>query len=184
MISPDQHLAHFIATCGNTSGNDALLLRQLPQSLGGSAFEWYYSLENGSIKSWDDMIDAFRAKFAVASDRVGIADLASTKPKKGEPFLEYINRWRNLSIRCERSIEQSEAVDLLLKNIDNWMMPFLGIAKISTFQDFITCVSTLEKASHTAGPSSQGSKMRREQGDGRKAETKKVKTSVRKGGWK
>lgn len=121
MISPDQHLAHFIATCGNTSGNDALLLRQFPQSLGGSAFEWYYSLENGSIKSWDDMMDAFRAKFAVASDRVGIADLASTKPKKGEPILEYINRWRNLSIRCERSISQSEAVDLLLKNIDNWM---------------------------------------------------------------
>lgn len=67
------------------------------------------------------MIDAFRAKFAVASDRVGIAYLASTKPKKGEPFLEYINRWRNLSIRCERSIEQSEAVDLLRQNIDNWM---------------------------------------------------------------
>lgn len=41
-------------------------------------------MENGSIKSWDEMIDAFRAKFAVASDRVGIADLANTKPKKGE----------------------------------------------------------------------------------------------------
>jgi hypothetical protein len=36
MVSPDQHFAHFIATCGNTAGNEALLLRQFPQSLGGA----------------------------------------------------------------------------------------------------------------------------------------------------
>jgi hypothetical protein len=66
------------------------------------------------------MIDAFRAKFAVASDRIGIADLANTKPRRGESVMEYINQWRNLSIRCDRTIEQSEAVELLLKNIDNW----------------------------------------------------------------
>jgi len=40
--------------------------------------------KNGSIKSWDDMIDAFRAKFSIATDKVGLADLANTKPKKGE----------------------------------------------------------------------------------------------------
>lgn len=32
LINPDQHLAHFMASCGNTGSNDALLLRQLPQS--------------------------------------------------------------------------------------------------------------------------------------------------------
>jgi hypothetical protein len=26
-LNPEQHLAHFIASCGNTSGNDVLLLR-------------------------------------------------------------------------------------------------------------------------------------------------------------
>jgi hypothetical protein len=25
-LSPEQHLAHFVASCGNTGGNDALLL--------------------------------------------------------------------------------------------------------------------------------------------------------------
>jgi hypothetical protein len=37
-LNPEQHLAHFIASCGNTGGNDALLLRQFPQSLVGTAF--------------------------------------------------------------------------------------------------------------------------------------------------
>jgi hypothetical protein len=26
-LKPEQHLAHFVASCGNTGGNDALLLR-------------------------------------------------------------------------------------------------------------------------------------------------------------
>jgi hypothetical protein len=26
-LNPEQHLAHFVASCGNTGGNDALLLR-------------------------------------------------------------------------------------------------------------------------------------------------------------
>ena len=49
--NPDQHLAHFRASCGNTGNNDALLLRQFPQSLVGPAFSWFYSLENGKWKS-------------------------------------------------------------------------------------------------------------------------------------
>nr|CAD1833640.1 unnamed protein product [Ananas comosus var. bracteatus] len=73
--NPDQHLAHFRASCGNTGGNSALLLRQFPQSLSGVAFEWYYSLEDESITTWDDVEEAFRNKFATVSDKITIADL-------------------------------------------------------------------------------------------------------------
>lgn len=69
-FNPDQHLAHFMASCGNTASSEALLLRQFPQSLSGPAFEWYYSLENGSIRTWDDLCDRFRASFAVMVERV------------------------------------------------------------------------------------------------------------------
>lgn len=69
--SSDQHLTHFIASCGNTISNDALLLCQFPQNLTGPVVEWYYSLENESIKIWDDMIDTFRAKFTVNTEISG-----------------------------------------------------------------------------------------------------------------
>jgi hypothetical protein len=39
-------------------GIDALLLRQFSQSLTETAFQWYYSLENDSISTWDEMADA------------------------------------------------------------------------------------------------------------------------------
>ena len=85
--NPYQHIAHFIASCGNTVSNDALLLRQFPQSLTGAAFEWYCSLEDESISLWDDMVIAFTTKFAVMAEKTTIADLATLKPKKDEPLL-------------------------------------------------------------------------------------------------
>nr|CAD1838426.1 unnamed protein product [Ananas comosus var. bracteatus] len=88
----DQHLAHFRASCGNTGGNSALLLRQFSQSLSGVAFEWYYSLEDESMTTWDDMEEAFRNKFATVSDKITIADLIATRRRKDESMLEYITR--------------------------------------------------------------------------------------------
>nr|CAD1839817.1 unnamed protein product [Ananas comosus var. bracteatus] len=115
-------------------GNSALLLRQFPQSLSGVAFEWYYSLEDESMTTWDDMEEAFRNKFATVSDKITIADLVATRRRKDESMLEYITRWRNLSIRCEQPIEQTQAVGLLMGNVDNWMAPFCALPSVLHFK--------------------------------------------------
>jgi hypothetical protein len=38
------------------------------------------------------MADLFRARFIMVSDKINIADLASTKPKKEESMTDFINR--------------------------------------------------------------------------------------------
>jgi hypothetical protein len=91
-LNHEQHLTHFVASCSNTGGNDTLLLRQFPQSLVGTVFQWYYSLENNSIRTWDEMTDSFMARFVMVPNKINIADLASTKPKKGESMTYFINR--------------------------------------------------------------------------------------------
>jgi hypothetical protein len=58
----------------------------------GTAFQWYCSLENNSIRAWDEMTDSFMTHFVMMSDKINIADLASTKPKKGESMTDFINR--------------------------------------------------------------------------------------------
>ena len=47
----DHHLAHFVTTCGHTSNNSSLLLRQFARSLTGVAFEWYANLQSESIQT-------------------------------------------------------------------------------------------------------------------------------------
>lgn len=102
-----------------TKGNSVLLLRQFHQSLTGIAVDWYYSLEDGSIKTWNEMEDTFRAKFTTVSDRISIANIADTQRKKNESMLDYITWWQNLIIKCETTLEQSQAVEILEGNIDN-----------------------------------------------------------------
>jgi len=53
--SPHEHLAHFYSVYGETTLNDALLIRQFIQSLKGAAFTWYALLKLGSLHAWDDV---------------------------------------------------------------------------------------------------------------------------------
>jgi Retrotransposon gag protein len=174
-LNPKQHLAHFVSSCGNTDGNDALLLRQFPQSLVGTAFQWYYSLENNSIRTWDEMADSFRARFVMVFDKINIADLASTKPKKGESMTDFINRWRDLSIKCDRTLTEDETVNLITKNIDGWMGMLLGVTKVNTFKDLLRSVSNMERMSPQTVPNFMSNRPQR----GARAETKVTFTSLR-----
>jgi hypothetical protein len=63
------------------------------------------------------MTDLFRAQFVMVSDKINIVDLASTKTKKGDSMTDFINRWRNLSIKCDQTLTEDEAVNLIMKNI-------------------------------------------------------------------
>jgi Retrotransposon gag protein len=172
-LNPEQHLNHFVASCGNTGGNDALLLRQFTQSLVGTAFQWYYSLENNSIRTWDEMTESFRARFVMVSDKINIADLASTKPKKGESMTDFINIWQNLSIKCDRTLTEDEAVNLIIKNIDGWIGMLLGVIKVNTFKNLLRSVSNMERMSSHTVPSFMNNRPQR----GARAETKGAFTS-------
>jgi Retrotransposon gag protein len=174
-LNPEQYVAHFVASCDNTGGNDALLLRQFPQSLVGTAFQWYYSLENSSIRTWDEMADSFRAQFVMVSDKINIADLASTKPKKGESMTDFINRWWNLNIKCDRTLTEDKAVNLITKNIDGWMGMLLGVIKVNTFKDLLRSVSNMERMSPHTVPNFMNNRPQR----GARAEAKVTFTSLK-----
>jgi acetyl-CoA carboxylase alpha subunit len=99
------------------------------------------------------MTDSFRAYFVMVSDKINIADLASTKPKKGESMTDFINRWQNLSIKCDRTLTEDEAVNLIMKNINGWMVMLLGVIKVKTFKDLLRSVSNMERTSPHTVPS-------------------------------
>ena len=142
-----------MTSCGDTANNDAFLLRQFPQSLEGPAFEWYYSLENGSFKTWEEMSDAFRAKFAAISTKISLADLTNTRPREREAILDYIARWRNLSIKCDRQLSEPEAVELIVGNIKGWMRKYLSVANIDSYAKLFSIVSKLEESPPDTGDS-------------------------------
>jgi hypothetical protein len=88
--------------------------------------------------------------------------LANTKSKNGESMVDYINRWRNLSIKCDGILTEDEVVNLIQKNINGWMDGMLlGVTKVSTFKDLLRAVSNTESISSASIPSFMGARPQR-----------------------
>src|SRR6266508_1414233 len=77
--SPHEHIAHFLAACQDTAQNGALLLRQFVQTLSGPAFTWYSKFPPSSIRTWEQMQDAFLERFYSTQRTVGITELTQTE---------------------------------------------------------------------------------------------------------
>ncbi|KAI5356364.1 hypothetical protein L3X38_009259 [Prunus dulcis] len=90
--NPKQHVAHFIEMCNSAGTNDDYLVKQFVQSLRGTAFNWYIDLEPESIDSWEQMEREFLNRFYSTRRSVSMLELTSTKQRKDEPVVDYINR--------------------------------------------------------------------------------------------
>jgi hypothetical protein len=130
--SPHEHVAHFLATCQDTTHNQALLLRQFVQTLSGLALTWYSKLVPGSIRTWGQMQDAFLEHFYSTQRMVGITELTQTLQRSNEKAADFINMWRNLSLHCPQPIMEPEVVHMCMNNLSPSMAIYLhGVRPIS-----------------------------------------------------
>ncbi|TYK26751.1 retrotransposon gag protein [Cucumis melo var. makuwa] len=82
------------------------------QSLKGNAFEWYTDLEPEVIDSWEQLEKEFLNRFYSTKRTVSMMELTNTKQRKGEPVIDYINRWRALSLDCKDRLTELSAVEM------------------------------------------------------------------------
>jgi hypothetical protein len=69
---------------------DPLRVRFFSQSLTGLAFGWYTSLRPDSIRTWKQLEEQFHIQYHSEAAKVGTADLAQVRQKRGETIAEYI----------------------------------------------------------------------------------------------
>ncbi|KAA0065806.1 ty3-gypsy retrotransposon protein [Cucumis melo var. makuwa] len=110
--NPKQHIARFVETCENARSRGDQLVRQFVRSLKGNAFEWYTNLEPEVIDSWEQLEKEFLNRFYSTRRTVSMIELTNTKQQKGEPVIDYINRWRALSLNCKDRLTELSAVEM------------------------------------------------------------------------
>ncbi|KAK1694709.1 hypothetical protein QYE76_011406 [Lolium multiflorum] len=87
----------FHANCDSAQGNQIAAMQCLQLYLKDSARAWLRGLPKGSIKSWDDLVDAFVANFQATYKRpVGIEELRNCQQKQRESMRSYIGRFTKL----------------------------------------------------------------------------------------
>ena len=89
-------------------------LKQFVRSLKGNAFDWYTDLEPGSIDSWEQLERKFLDRFYSTRRIVSMMELTNTKQWGNESVVDYINRWRSLSLDCKDRLSEKSAVEMCI----------------------------------------------------------------------
>ncbi|KAA0038057.1 ty3-gypsy retrotransposon protein [Cucumis melo var. makuwa] len=93
-----QHIVHFVQTCENVGSRTDQLVRQFVRSLKGNGFGWYTDLELEVIDSWEQLANEFLNCFYSTRCTISMMELTNMKQRKEEPVIDYLNRWRALSL--------------------------------------------------------------------------------------
>jgi hypothetical protein len=64
---PIRHISHFRQSMALHLGDDALMCRMFPSSLGPMSLRWFNRLQHSSIHSWDERAEAFVSRFITNS---------------------------------------------------------------------------------------------------------------------
>ena len=91
---PVTHVGHYQQTMAVSRRNDPLMCRLFPSSLGEVAMRWFNQLGRRTIGSWDQMAEAFVARFITNSRRAKEMDaLLTMKLQEGETVKNYFIRF-------------------------------------------------------------------------------------------
>uniref|UniRef100_A0A2N9HSY3 RNase H type-1 domain-containing protein n=1 Tax=Fagus sylvatica TaxID=28930 RepID=A0A2N9HSY3_FAGSY len=74
---PVSHLSHYRRSMALHNGDDILMCRIFPSSLGDVALRWFDRLDHGSIHSWTELSEAFTTRF-----------ITNTRKPKGGGFFD------------------------------------------------------------------------------------------------
>ncbi|XP_028802547.1 uncharacterized protein LOC114757626 [Neltuma alba] len=102
---PNKHLTKFIEVCKNFKQNrvtkDALRLRLFPMLLSHKAKTWLNSLPEHSIKTWDELVSKFKARFIPRGKRAILrGELLSFEQHPYELFYEAWERFKDMWRNC------------------------------------------------------------------------------------
>ena len=90
------------------------MVKQFVRSLKGNAFDWYTDLEPRTIDSWEQLEREFLNRFYSTRRVVSMIELTASRQWKEEPVIDYIHKWRNLSLNCKEQLSESAALDMCI----------------------------------------------------------------------
>ncbi|KAA0052878.1 ty3-gypsy retrotransposon protein [Cucumis melo var. makuwa] len=88
------------------------LVRQFVRRLKGNALEWYTDLEPKVIDNWEQLETKFLNRSYSTRRVASMMELTNTKQQKIEQVIDYINRWRTLSMDCKDKLTELSTVDM------------------------------------------------------------------------
>lgn len=120
-----EHIRRYVDTLIAHSHNHELRLREFSKSLEGLDFTRYTSLSPGSVLSWNNMTIKFMKKLFALDEKLTLSDLQKEKQKISKGLLDYIHRFRDLSLICYDPVEEERLLDIGIASMLYEYHPYL-----------------------------------------------------------
>ncbi|KAL0317359.1 UNVERIFIED_CONTAM: hypothetical protein Sangu_2150200, partial [Sesamum angustifolium] len=98
--------------------------KQFVRFLKGNAFDWYTDLEVTSIDGWEQLEQEFLNRFYSTRRTVSMVELTNSHQWKEEPVIDYINRWKNLSLNCKDRLSEASAIEMCIQGM-HWVLRYI-----------------------------------------------------------
>ncbi|KAL7139389.1 hypothetical protein ABFS83_09G047400 [Erythranthe nasuta] len=109
--NPKQHLAHFVETCNDAGTYGEHLINKFIRSPKENAFDCWKHLE-------EEFLNRFYST-----------------PRTKDPVIDYINRWRNLSLNCKDRLAETSNIELCIQGMQWGLRHILQRIQPKSFED-------------------------------------------------
>ena len=132
--NPHLHLKQYMTYMSATELTNAHIIEQFPMSLEGAAIKWYYTLNAHVRRDWKKLCFAFIKQYGLNSQfEVSLRELQNTIQESGEPFTNFLTRWREKLAQMKHKPAESDKLDLA---IEACIPPLVSKLKDMCIRDF------------------------------------------------
>lgn len=142
--SSRRFLKYFTTTTEHLPKDDALQTNLFVGALQGVAYDWFCSLPDNCISSFDDLKELFLSRFYDGGMDMTMSSLMDIVQKEKEPVRAYIERFRQAALKLPPGISESVIMDSYRKN----MLPAIKLwhnAPCTEWTPFITNADGAER---------------------------------------